>query len=79
MLLNYRVKQLVSVMEGNKLSPRQLEGAARLLGGWDFSQTHPKGLDLVPPATKTLLWEHVKGTKDEDKLGRAKRAFTTGK
>ncbi len=58
-----------------KLTPIQIEGAARLLGGWDFSQKHPTGLEQVPDEIKQALWNHVKDTKDDDKRGRAQDAF----
>ncbi len=77
LLLKYQVDEIVSCVVIKNLSAEQLEGAARLLGGWDFSQKHPKGLDMVPVEIKKSLWEHVKDTKDEDKLGRAESAFKT--
>ncbi|MEZ5328687.1 MAG: hypothetical protein R3F19_26880 [Verrucomicrobiales bacterium] len=75
LLLEYQIAEIVSAIENKDLSPEQLEGAARLFGGWDFSQKHPKGLEQVPADIKQSLWDHVKDTKDEDKLGRATRAF----
>jgi len=75
LLLEYRIIEIVSAIENKKLTAEQIEGAARLFGGWDFSQMHPKGLEHVPTDIKRTLWNHVKDTKDEDKLGRATRAF----
>lgn len=75
MLLDYSIAELVAAIEIKKMTPAQLEGAARLLGGWDFSQKHPGGREKIPAEIRKALWEHVKDTKDEDKLGRAKRAF----
>lgn len=77
LLLEYQIDEIVECIEIKKLSAEQTEGAARLLAGWDFSQKHPKGLDQVPVEMKKALWEHVKDTKDEDKLGRARSAFKT--
>ena len=77
LLLEYQIVEIVSAIENNELTAQQVEGAARLFGGWDFSQKHPKGLDQVPAEIKGSLWNHVKDTKDEDKLGRATRAFKT--
>jgi hypothetical protein len=74
LLLEYQIAEIVSVVE-SKLTAAQIEGAARLFGGWDFSQKHPKGLEQVPADIKKMLWDHVKDTKDEDKLGRATHAF----
>jgi len=75
LLLEYQIAEIVSAIENKDLSPEQLEGAARLFGGWDFSQKHSNGLEQVPADIKRSLWNHVKDTKDEDKLGRATRAF----
>lgn len=75
LLLEYDVADLVAAVDVAKMSPEQMEGAARIFGGWDFSQQHPDGLKQVPADMKKAFWNHVKDTNDEDKLGRAKRAF----
>ena len=75
LLLEYQIAEIVATIENKDLSPEQLEGAARFFGGWDFAQKHSKGLEQVPADIKRSLWNHVKDTKDEDKLGRATRAF----
>lgn len=76
MLLNYTTKEIVTSMQSTVLTMTQVEGGARLFGGWTFSKKRPNGLNEVPQAIKELLWDHVKTTGDEDKLERAKRAFT---
>jgi hypothetical protein len=61
----------VSVIQDHTLTESQTEGAARLLGGWIFSQTHTTGLDQDPNDIKQILmWDHVvKSTHtDQDKL-----------
>lgn len=75
LLLEYPIAELVTAVETGKMTPARLEGAARLFGGWDFSQKHPGGREKIPAEIRKVLWEHVKNTKDEDKLGRATRAF----
>jgi hypothetical protein len=75
MLLHYETIDIVSAIESTELTEAQLEGAARFFAGWDFSQQRPNGLNEVPDSIKEMLWNHVKDTKDEDKLMRAKRAF----
>ena len=77
LLLEYQIDEIVSCIEIKKLSSEQIEGAARLFGDWDFLQKHPKGLDQVPVEMKKALWEHMKDTKDKDKLGRVRSAFKT--
>ena len=66
---------LVTVSQSPDLSSTQLEGAARLFGGWDYSKKYPGGTDALPASLKQRLWERVEGTDDEDKLSRATRAF----
>ena len=75
LLLDYKVAEIVDALDISKLTPEQTEGAARLFGGWSFSQKHRKGIKSVPRDLKKALWNHVKHTKDKDKLGRAKFAF----
>lgn len=57
------------------MTPAQTEGAAHLFAGWSFRKQRPGGLKEVPDVLKKLLWDHVKDTADEDKLGRAARTF----
>jgi hypothetical protein len=75
LLLQYEIADLVSAIDVQQMSSQQLEGAARLFGGWTFSQRHPNGLQEVPSTLKAALWNQVKDTLDKDKLSRAKRAF----
>lgn len=76
MLLNYTTKEILTAMQSTLLTTAQVEGGARLFGGWTFSKKRPYGLDEVPQEIKKMFWNHVKTTEDKDKLGRAKRAFT---
>ncbi len=57
------------------LTDAQLEGAARLFGGWEFSHRRPKDLAQLSPELKKLLFEHSLKSTDKDKIGRAKGAF----
>jgi hypothetical protein len=75
LLLEYQLSEIISCVEIKNLSAEQIEGAARFLGGWHFAQKHPKGSDQLPVEIKKALLEHVRYTKDEDKLERAKNAF----
>lgn len=78
LLFDYSLKRILDIIGSNSLNETELEGAARFLGGWTFSKTHPKGLKSLPRAIKQMLWDHVRNTDDEDKLGRASRAFNRG-
>ena len=75
MLLEYNIEEITILIKKENLSLTQIEGVARLFGGWDFSKKHPKGLDKISKELKIQLWNHVKATDDRDKLGRAERAF----
>jgi len=66
---------LVTVSRSPDLSSAQLEGAARLFGGWNYSKRYPDETDRLPATLKLRLWDQVKDTEDQDKLKRAKSAF----
>lgn len=76
LLLKYPTTAIVEAIEASSISPAQTEGAARLFGGWGFRRQRPAGLNELPQALKRRLWTHVKATEDQDKLDRARRAFT---
>jgi hypothetical protein len=76
MLLEYTTKEIITAMQSTELTTAQVEGGARLFGGWTFFKKRPNGLNEVPQEIKKMFWNHVKSTEDEDKFGRAKRAFT---
>jgi hypothetical protein len=75
LLLGYPTAKIVEAIQSTSLGPAQAEGAARLFGGWEFQEQRPGGLEEVPETLKKVLWNHVKDTKDTDKLSRAARAF----
>lgn len=79
MLLEYRIEDITALTKKENLSITQMEGVARLFGGWHFSKKYPKGLEKVSTELKIKLWNHVKSTDDKDKLGRAERAFNRSK
>lgn len=76
LLLKYTTKEIVAALQSAHLTSSQIEGGARLFGGWDFNKQRPNDINQVSQEMKILFWNHVKSTKDEDKLERAKRAFT---
>jgi hypothetical protein len=75
MLLDYSSAELLAVVEGRKLTEAQTEGAARLFGGWTFSQRRPNDRRLLPAGLKASLLEHSLAGADGDKRGRALSAF----
>jgi hypothetical protein len=74
LLLEYSTASLVEAAASAPLSSAQWEGAARIFASWAFSK-RPHGLDELPAGLKNILWSHMRGTQDEDKLDRASRAF----
>ncbi|MGA3135786.1 MAG: hypothetical protein ABSC88_07315 [Terracidiphilus sp.] len=77
MLLEYSTPELVEAVAGANLSEQEIEGAARLFGGWEFNKSRPKDNALLPADIKRVLLEHSLKSTDEDKLTRARRAFAT--
>jgi len=75
LLLDFPTPDLVAAAESENLSESQLEGAARLFGGWDFGQRRPEDLKTLPATLKKRLLDHALKSTDQDKLGRARRAF----
>lgn len=75
LLLDFPTPELVTAVEGASLTPRQVEGAARLFGGWTFNKQRPEDLALVPDHLKATLLEHALQSDDDDKRSRAIAAF----
>ena len=75
LLLDFPTLDLVSTAQTADLSEQQLEGAARLFGGWDFSRHRPDDLKALPSELKNKLLVHALKTADEDKQGRARHTF----
>ena len=75
LLLDIPTSDLVAAAQADNLNDAQLEGAARLFGGWDFSQRRPDDRKTLPAALKKKLLDHSLKSKNNDKLGRAKRVF----
>jgi hypothetical protein len=75
LLLDIPTPDLIAAALAENLTDAQIEGAARLFGGWDFSQRRPDDRKTLPAALKKKLLDHSLKSKDDDKLGRAKNAF----
>jgi hypothetical protein len=75
LLLDYTTPVLNAIGCSKELDSAQLEGLARLLGGWTFHQRRPDDYALVSPALKARLLAHVRTGDDESKLGWAEYAF----
>jgi hypothetical protein len=75
LLLDYPTEEILAAIASAKMTDAQIEGAARLFGGWKFSQKRPDDRKTLPPALKKMLLEHSLKSEDQDKRGRAERAF----
>ncbi len=75
LLLDIPTADLIAAAQIDNLTQEQLEGAARLFGGWDFSQRRPNDRKALPAALKKKLLDHSLKSTDDDKLGGAKNAF----
>lgn len=75
MLLEYPTAELLAAVDRRELTEAQTEGVARLFGGWAFSRLRPNDCKLLPADLKARLLKHSLASTDEDKRGRAQRAF----
>lgn len=76
LLMKHSTEALLAPLDSPELSETQLEGAARLLGGWIFWNKRPDDLkQLSPELKKRLLAQAMRGGNDKDKHSRAQRAF----
>ena len=71
LLRQYPTAVLIKVVEGRNLTDQELEGAARILGGW----TPVPDPTPIPADLRRTLLEHCLKSADRDKVERAKRAF----
>jgi len=75
LLISYETKEILDAIEGKQLTQQQIEGTARLFGGWHFSRKHPDDSKLLPTELKRRLLEHSLKSQDGDKRTRAQKAF----
>ncbi len=75
LLLLHKTGHIVDAIRNEKLTDRQVEGAARLFAVSDLFQRRPDDIRLLPDRLKRQLLEHSLKCNDEDKKGRARRAF----
>lgn len=75
LLLTHTTDELLAALDAAVLTEGQVEGAARLFGGWDMSQDRPDDIKRLSPAWKAKFLEQALKSSDEDKQGRARDAF----
>ncbi len=76
MLLDYSTSEILTAVQSTSLSQQELEGTARLFGGWTFNERRPVDNALLPADLKKTLLQHSLQSSDEDKVARARRAFS---
>jgi hypothetical protein len=75
LLLDYSTADLLGAIKDRELTSAQIEGVARLFGGFVFSRDRPKDLALFPADLTTRLLKHSLMSDNEDKRRRARQAF----
>ena len=75
LLLMYSTEDLLGALDSAELSKAQLEGAARLFAGWDFSQQRPTDRNKLSKAWRGRLLAQALASQDKDKRERAMHAF----
>lgn len=73
LLRQYSTEALMKAAQGRTLTEQELEGAARILGGWRRVPDHT----LIPEELRRTLLEHCLKSSDPDKVERARRAFAS--
>lgn len=77
LLMTFHLEDLLHALESADLTDAQLEGAARLFGGWEFRTKRGKELAHLPTSLKRRLFEHSMRSADTDKRSRAHAAFAS--
>ena len=75
LLLAHKTENILAAIQAEALTPRQIEGTARLFGGWNFSKQRTDDLSLLPGELKQRLLAHSLKSDDKDKRDRAQTAF----
>jgi hypothetical protein len=75
LLREYPTAVLIKTAEDRSLTDQELEGAARILGGWK----PVPDLTPVPAELRRRLLDHCLKSSDSDKVERAKKAFALDK
>jgi hypothetical protein len=73
LLRQYPAAELIKAVENRSLRDQELEGAARIFGNWTPVPDHTP----IPAQLRQKLLEHCLKSKDQDKVERARKAFST--
>ena len=72
LLRQYPTPELIKAVDGRPLTDQEVEGAARILGSW----TPASDLTPIPADLRRILLEHCLKSPDQDRVERAKQAFS---
>jgi hypothetical protein len=75
LLLQYSTKELVHALDDVEWDDQLKEGVARLFAGWDFNSQRPEANTQIPSELKSMLLTYSLKSSDEDRIGRARKAF----
>jgi hypothetical protein len=75
MLLTMPPAAVITAVASDEDDGRLLDGAVRLLAGYSWQRAHSAALAALPDLRRRLL-DHALGSDDEDKIERARHAFT---
>ncbi len=75
LLLTHSTDELLAALDAAVMTEAQVEGAARLFGGWDMSRDRPDDIKRLSPEWKARFLAQALKSADEDKQERAKDAF----
>jgi len=72
LLRQYPTPELIKAVDSRPLTDQEVEGAARILGSW----TPASDLTPIPADLRRILLEHCLKSPDQDRVERAKQAFS---
>ena len=67
-MLKFTTADLVTALQSQPLTEKQLDGAARLLADWYFQRERPHEIEGFPAPVKALLLAHIESRGDPDWL-----------
>lgn len=70
-LRQYPTAEIIKAVNGRELGEQEIEGTARILGSWTPIADEAQ----IPSDLRRRLLEHCLKSSDQDKVGRARRAF----
>ena len=76
LLFDFSTSEVIKAIQAGDVSEAQLEGASRFFADSNFGKQRPKDRARLPQYLRDRLLAHSLRSGDNDKVGRAKRAFS---